>query len=256
VQRVAYDEFGREVDNTNPGFQPLGYAGGSTDQQTGLIRFGVRDYDRVAGRWTARDPVGFHGGTPSLYGYVGGDPINRVDPHGTGINLVSGLVGAAASGLGNIIGQLLTAPARCFSLGDALIATGTGFVAGFLAPQTAVTRAGAMLLGGTANVVQYVTTQVVSGERLSGGDLALSLAAGAVGGALGGRFPGRPDQFDAGAWGIRELEERLGVEGAAAGLNQAAQRAAVVAGSNLSRNVLGTVAANLTGGTEANCGCR
>ena len=33
-------------------FQPFGFAGGLYDHQTGLIRFGARDYDSEAGRWT------------------------------------------------------------------------------------------------------------------------------------------------------------------------------------------------------------
>jgi len=51
-------------------------------KDTGLIRFGYRDYDPETGRWTARDPIGFEGGDSNLYGYVLGDPINLVDPTG------------------------------------------------------------------------------------------------------------------------------------------------------------------------------
>ena len=82
VQRVRYDEFGIETENTNPGWQPFGYAGGLTDPQTGLIRFGARDYDPQAGRWTAKDPIGFAGGTTSLYTYAGNDPVGVIDPSG------------------------------------------------------------------------------------------------------------------------------------------------------------------------------
>ncbi|HLB36960.1 MAG TPA: RHS repeat-associated core domain-containing protein [Gemmatimonadales bacterium] len=79
VQRIAYDEFGRELMNTNPGLQPFGYAGGLTDGQTGLIRFGARDYDPVSGRWTTKDPVRFAGQDTHLYSYVRDDPVNTVD---------------------------------------------------------------------------------------------------------------------------------------------------------------------------------
>jgi RHS repeat-associated protein len=82
VQRVDYDEFGRVVNNTNPGFQPFGFAGGLYDRDTGLVRFGARDYDAEVGRWTAKDPIGFLGGDANLYGYVGNDPVNVVDPEG------------------------------------------------------------------------------------------------------------------------------------------------------------------------------
>ena len=82
AQRVRYDEFGIETENTNPGWQPFGYAGGLTDPATGLIRFGARDYDPATGRWTAKDPIGFAGGATSLYAYTFNDPVNRIDPSG------------------------------------------------------------------------------------------------------------------------------------------------------------------------------
>ena len=70
--------------DTNPGFQPFGYAGGLYDVDTGLVRFGARDYDGGIGRWTAKDPIGFSGGDANLYGYVLADPVNGVDPWGFG----------------------------------------------------------------------------------------------------------------------------------------------------------------------------
>jgi RHS repeat-associated protein len=82
VQQVQYDEFGREVANTNPLFQSLGYAGGLTDPQAGLVRFGIRDYLPTTGGWTTRDPLGFASGQPNLKAYVSGDPLNQVDPSG------------------------------------------------------------------------------------------------------------------------------------------------------------------------------
>jgi RHS repeat-associated protein len=82
AQAIEYDAWGVVVADTNPGFQPFGYAGGLYDADTGLVRFGARDYDPVAGRWTSKDPIGFGGGDPNLYAYVGGDPINAIDPEG------------------------------------------------------------------------------------------------------------------------------------------------------------------------------
>jgi RHS repeat-associated protein len=82
AQRLDYDAFGRVMLDTNPGFQPFGFAGGLYDPQTGLLRFGARDYDPETGRWTSKDPIGFGGGGSNLYGYVLIDPVNRVDPSG------------------------------------------------------------------------------------------------------------------------------------------------------------------------------
>ncbi|MGH2361021.1 MAG: RHS repeat-associated core domain-containing protein, partial [bacterium] len=82
AQRIDFDEFGNILMDTNPGFQPFGFAGGLYDQQTGLVRFGARDYDAVTGRWTAKDPIEFGGGQPNLYGYVVSDPVNLRDSRG------------------------------------------------------------------------------------------------------------------------------------------------------------------------------
>jgi RHS repeat-associated protein len=100
VQRLDYDSFGRVVLDTNPGFQPFGFAGGLYDPATGLVRFDARDYDAVVGRWTAKDPIGFAGGDANLYRYVGNDPVNLADPSGLGIGeivlgVIAGLVDVA-----------------------------------------------------------------------------------------------------------------------------------------------------------------
>jgi RHS repeat-associated protein len=111
AQQIDYDEFGQVLQDTNPGFQPFGFAGGLYDPDTKLVRFGTRDYDSETGRWTAKDHVGFAGGTeepfsffrPStgqylvrggvngttgsnLYTYLGSDPVNYRDPLGLSPN--------------------------------------------------------------------------------------------------------------------------------------------------------------------------
>jgi len=46
------------------------------------VRFGARDYDPETGRWTAKDPIGFAGGSALLYEYCANDSINAADPSG------------------------------------------------------------------------------------------------------------------------------------------------------------------------------
>ncbi|MEW6039323.1 MAG: PKD domain-containing protein [Pseudomonadota bacterium] len=82
LQRMDYDAWGNVTYDSNPGFQPFGYAGGLYDRDTGLIRFGARDYDPETGRWTAKDPILFGGGDSNLYAYVDNDPLSYVDPDG------------------------------------------------------------------------------------------------------------------------------------------------------------------------------
>jgi RHS repeat-associated protein len=100
VQRIDYDEFGRVVADTNPGFQPFGFAGGLYDRDTGFVRFGSRDYDPQTGRWTTKDQIGFESGHGNLYGYATSDPINFIDRDGRaaaalgagGVAIVTGIV--------------------------------------------------------------------------------------------------------------------------------------------------------------------
>ncbi len=82
AQRLDYDVHGRALVDTEPDFQPFAFAGGLHDVDTGLVRFGARDYDPELARWTAKDPSGFAGNDTNLYAYAYGDPVNFVDPNG------------------------------------------------------------------------------------------------------------------------------------------------------------------------------
>jgi RHS repeat-associated protein len=82
MQQIDYDPWG--VPTLVSGawdVQPFGFAGGVYDDETGLVRFGARDYDAGTGRWTAKDPIRFIGGD-NLYAYANSDPVNHWDPSG------------------------------------------------------------------------------------------------------------------------------------------------------------------------------
>ncbi len=99
VQRMDYNEWGMVTLDTNPGFQPFGFAGGIYDQDTKLVKFGARDYDGSTGRWLSKDPILFDGGDTNLYGYVANDPVNFVDYYGenkTAVVIVAGVAVAYA----------------------------------------------------------------------------------------------------------------------------------------------------------------
>jgi RHS repeat-associated protein len=100
VQRMDFDEYGRVLVDTNPGFQPFGYAGGLYDRDTGLVRFGARDYDPQTGRWTTTDPIGVAGGDTNLYAYVLNDPVNLLDP--TGLDWMD-TTASFSAGLGDVL---------------------------------------------------------------------------------------------------------------------------------------------------------
>ncbi len=80
VKTVAYDSFGNVLEDSNGSLAvPFGFAGGLYDADTGLVRFGYRDYDAEVGRWTAKDPIGFGGGSHDIYQYCLYNPITLED---------------------------------------------------------------------------------------------------------------------------------------------------------------------------------
>ncbi|MFZ5698006.1 MAG: RHS repeat-associated core domain-containing protein, partial [Pseudomonadota bacterium] len=100
AQRMDYDSYGNVTNDTNPGFQPFGFAGGLYDRDTKLVRFGARDYDAETGRWTTRDPIGFAGGDFNLFAYAANDPINFIDSNGLWTNPTGGGVRSDQYGSG------------------------------------------------------------------------------------------------------------------------------------------------------------
>jgi len=82
AQRIDYDEFGNVLQDTHPGIQPFAFAGGIYDQHTKLIRFGARDYDAFAGRWSTKDNILFDSDGLNLYEYAMSDANNFIDLDG------------------------------------------------------------------------------------------------------------------------------------------------------------------------------
>ncbi|HEX2204190.1 MAG TPA: RHS repeat-associated core domain-containing protein, partial [Longimicrobium sp.] len=137
VQALDYGPWGEVLRDSNPGFQPFGFAGGLVDAHTGLVRFGARDYDAATGRWTTRDPLGFGGKDTNLYRYVRGDPVNYVDIRGeTPVHLAAAAIWGVVE-LGMSIADALdfakTAVDPCASVWDKL-GSGGLFALGMVAP--------------------------------------------------------------------------------------------------------------------------
>jgi RHS repeat-associated protein len=81
IERLDWDEFGNVLSDSAPRTQPFGFAGGLRDSDTGLTRFGGRDYDPGTGRWTTKDLAGLEGDL-NVYEYAANDPISHIDPSG------------------------------------------------------------------------------------------------------------------------------------------------------------------------------
>lgn len=112
AQRMDYDAWGNVTRDTNPGFQPFGFAGGLYDRRTGLTHFGAREYDAATARWTTPDPLLFAGGGTNLYAYVLNDPINHADPSGGFVDPLSVGIGALAGAATNVVGTYTAASAQ------------------------------------------------------------------------------------------------------------------------------------------------
>jgi RHS repeat-associated protein len=73
----------------------LRFPGQYYDAETGINYNVNRDYDSTTGRYVESDPIGLFGGQVSTYAYVGGDPLDNVDPFGLATMV---LVGGATAG--------------------------------------------------------------------------------------------------------------------------------------------------------------
>jgi RHS repeat-associated protein len=194
AQRIDYDEWGNATYVSGaPDFQPFGFAGGLTDRDTGLVRFGARDYDSRVGRWTIKDPIGFAGRDPNLFSYALGDPVDLIDPSGL-------IIGALAKPIYRLFGQ---SAAEAAVAGRALDAT-----VGFANSVAGVFGGGADLGGLAAPLLglpcPWSADAVNAALDLSGAFGARALALGALPSALaGGGFALGLGTLSAGAGGFQ-----------------------------------------------------
>lgn len=82
VQSYSYASFGTPT-VSNPYFvQPYLFTGREYDPETGSHFYRSRTYDSSTGRFLSRDGIGIAGGDVILSNYVGGNPVNFIDPFG------------------------------------------------------------------------------------------------------------------------------------------------------------------------------
>jgi len=81
VWQAAYLPFGQAQIVTGTVTNNLRFPGQYFDAETGLHYNWNRFYDPEVGRYISADPIGLAGGM-NLYAYVGGNPVNWIDPFG------------------------------------------------------------------------------------------------------------------------------------------------------------------------------
>ncbi len=187
AERLDYDEFGNVLTDTNPGFQPFGFAGGLYDSQTGLVRFGARDYDALTGRWTCKDPLGYASRTVSLYSFCHDDPADYHDI--TGAEPISGaLMGAFWGAYGAYM--------HGGDLGDVLlgagVGAGTGALLGLLDPSSVLAAAAlAAMAAGAGNAAAQGWDKLKDPcKKFSLGEMGGTMLGGFAGGAMGAAYVG------------------------------------------------------------------
>jgi len=219
VQRMDYSPFGKVIVDTSPGFQPFGFAGGLYDRDTGLVRFGARDYDPETGRWTAKDPILFSAGDKNLFGFVLNDPVNWIDidglqagraPANSGthpglrtlpqgfVNVTAGIGGSIAAGIRDAAGidggvdpcsdafqagQLFGALQRTVGGSAAIFKGARGAIALFTALDVGNSATALVRRPGeltAANAALTAVNVVTTGKIAAGGDTASRAAAAAV----------------------------------------------------------------------------
>jgi RHS repeat-associated protein len=86
LNRYVYSPFGRLLYAAESVPNPYRFAGeyGVSHEPHGLHSMRARFYSAALGRFVSEDPVGLRGGDVNLSRYVFNDPINQMDPLGTG----------------------------------------------------------------------------------------------------------------------------------------------------------------------------
>jgi RHS repeat-associated protein len=82
-QQYSYDPYGNvQTSDTSSGFSnPYQYTGREADT-TGIYYYRARYYSPGLSGFISEDPLRFGGRQSSFYAYVGGSPLNRIDPYG------------------------------------------------------------------------------------------------------------------------------------------------------------------------------
>ena len=169
--QYTYEPFGNTTASGPASTNSFQYTGRENDG-TGVYFYRARYYSPIYQRFISEDPIGFAGGGPNFYGYVGGNPLRYRDPFGLSAS-------SAAS---------------CFFKGAAVGAVGALVVGAVAVGAAAVAPVAVVTVGlGAVAVVGITALAWDSGWNIANGNwdgLAYNLGS-AVGAIVVGGFGGR-----------------------------------------------------------------
>lgn len=90
----TYEPFGKATTSGASSANPFQYTGREADASE-LLYLRARYYSPTLQRFISEDPIGFAGGDPNLYAYVGNSPTIYVDPTGEFLQLAGACLGGA-----------------------------------------------------------------------------------------------------------------------------------------------------------------
>jgi RHS repeat-associated protein len=148
----------------------------------GAYEFGARDLSPSTGSWLQQDPIGFAGGDPNLYRFVGNDPMTFTDPSGEAWGWAAAAIGAGIGVAGYTVGAGIASAwtgENQFTTGGFVGAAAGGAVGGLIVGALtgdATSAAGLIGIGilsgaasgGTAGLLGTVTDQTVANVRQNG----------------------------------------------------------------------------------------
>jgi RHS repeat-associated protein len=171
--------------------QGFGFSGREHDLDAELVYARARYLNPALGAWTQADRLGMIDG-PNVYGYVGANPVLRVDPSGNFFiipALLSGALGGLFAGAGAyIMGQRGIQLAQSIGLGVAIGLGGAIFPAFGLSVEGSAMIAGA-IVGAIGNLYgQFLEWMDGTRKDLDLWSLVLAVGTGAFAGLAGGTF--------------------------------------------------------------------
>ncbi|HTQ05747.1 MAG TPA: RHS repeat-associated core domain-containing protein, partial [Polyangiaceae bacterium] len=203
---ATYTSFG-VVTGTGLDWMPFGFAGGIYDGDSGVIRYGRRDFDPTIGRWVSKEPLRFRAGK-NFYVYAFNDPINLFDPTGrepTGAGGASGQGEGGSEGTGSGGGYSPAPPGSGYTDYNITAGIGVGVTGGLFLDQYGQVHpyfgGGLMTPGICGSVNESITGSVSPDERSEqysisglGSDAAIGYGGGDWFTESGSAYPPTPGQ--------------------------------------------------------------